>query len=487
MQTSKVDWARFEIPVVLMMIATVLVVLWQRFYYGIDLGSEALQILKVRDFIEGQGLFSRAPGFDQLPAYWTSQILSWGRGFDDAFRGLALELRRGEAGVLFGLILLLAFCLRCRVPVSWGVLFLLPLITYIPKGILGLNPWSWLMAFVVSVFILIWKGLFSPREFWSRAPPVLAILNLFILMGVVQIWRQDPEAFRDALAWQSFSLWQGSGGLPWSSLFEALSFSAWSLPIFLLSFLLAFLLPARFFHPAFVVLVAVVTLLFSKLGPIPGANWGNSELLILFLSPLVAAHLWRIRGSLSRTTRVRGSLLWIFIFSLSLGWMLGPVGASMPLIWLFIFSFFAGAERKLKFPVLVSAFSFSLCLSFNTYQQHPPGQAPQESLDRISHGVWEGLWTTRPEARMLAELEEDLTSLLPGAETLGVQGESIGLALIAPQTLLALEESPDLIVELPPDAKPEPVLLDYQLIKETPRYRILARRALVEEAMSKEQ
>lgn len=468
------------------MIAAVLAVLWQRFYYGIDLGSEALQILKVRDFIEGQGLFSRAPGFDQLPAYWTSQILSWSRGFDDAFRGLALELRRGEAGALFAVIVLLAFCLRSRVPVSWGVLFLLPLMTYIPRGILGLNPWSWLMVSVVSIFILVWKGLFSPREFWSRALPVLAILNLFILIGVVQVWRQDPEAFLDALAWQSLSLLRGAGGLPWFSLLEALSFSAWPLPIFLLSLLLAFLLPSRFFHPVFVILVAVVTLLFSKLGPVPGANWGNSELLILFLSPLVAAHLWRIRSSLSRTTRVRGNLLWVFVFSLILGWMLGPVGACMPLIWLFIFSFFAGAERKLKFPVLVSAFSFSLCLSVNTYRQHPQGQAPQESLDRISHGIWEGLWTTRPEARMLAELEQDLTNLLPGTETLWVQGESIGVALIAPQSLLALEEGPDLVVEMPPEIKLEAALPDYQLIKETPRYRILARRALVEEAMNKE-
>ncbi|MBX3019690.1 MAG: hypothetical protein KF767_17510 [Bdellovibrionaceae bacterium] len=539
------QWRRFGLPSAMMLAACVWIFSWSRLYYGLDLIQESRHVLYQLDLLVHEGFFRKELGLDQLaqllvyPFFRLANELT-GRLSSE---GIVLHLRELKLGLSWLFALLLGFVFRHRVAPFATLLFAAPLVSFVPLNVMGVHPLSMASLLGVTVVASAWRWMQAPTAVKSwilpltgfllgvacpETLPVLVLgvlammlrparagedglvkmhlaasLNLAAFLAFLAVREINPEGFREAWHVQNNLLgWKGVAA------------DAWVLPgghmglVFLLSLVFAFVLPARFFHFLFAALAMFFAIVGWPQAPYP------AEFIIVLMSPLVLSHFWKIRASLPEDFKPGFLIAASLSLALVLGFTRGLPGVAVGLFPLMIFFFASGWVRDVKWPVLVSAFCFSMLLVVAQYQRMPEGQTRMASLDEIKTGRYQGLWTTRPISQEIESVTASLERLPPGPVSLLVYPERPGYYLLSELDALGFlyrfpvstalrdetvayfsgaENLPDVTIRATSNTGTETSGLgeffenraDYQLFEATPRYQIHVKKEFVENAMNR--
>lgn len=499
------NWNRYGAPLCMVLAAVVAAFSFERLYYGVDFLSESRNTLFQLHLVEGYLPFQRELSLEQIVQILIFPLTKL-RSFltdETGSVGLVFYLRKTEFLLSMGAAILLAVSFRSLVPVAVMTLFAAPLVAFTPGGVLGASPlalgmifsaavlivgWRWYNeATIAKAWILPWAALLLFLALPETTPMILiglllllfrktkdsesSFVKLHLLASVNIVVILTFAAFRhthlEGLV-EAWRLQQDVLGLPWThwnfiDLLRGLFPSMHVFLIFMAGILLALLLPSRFFHPFF----AVVCVSFAALSWSSQTNPG--EMLILYLAPLVLLHFWKIRKALPPTFNLRFVVISCLLLFFSLAFTRGLLGSAIAVLPLFIFLFATGWIRGLRTPVVVSAFVFSSTLVVAQYLTFPEGQRRMESIDRIDHGPFEGLWVPRKTALEILEIESDIAKAPVGPASMAVIGDRPGIYLLSPLEPVAflyslppapllraemfdyfsgVENSPDLVFEL---------------------------------------
>lgn len=529
----------------MMLAACVWAFSWSRLFYGLDLVHESRHVLYQLDLLVHEGLFRKELGIDQLaqllayPFFRLANELT-GRVSSE---GIVLHLRELKLGLSWFFALLLMFVFRHRVAPLAMLLFAAPLVGFVPLNVMGVHPLAMAALLGVTVVAVAWRWMQAPTAVKSWALPITAFLlglacpetlpvsvlglvamlfrrtregesaivklhlaaslNLSAFLAFLAVRSVNPEGVKEAWHLQHHVLgWKGTAADAW------VAPGGYTGIVFLLALAFAFVLPARFFHYLFAGLAAFFAVVAWGGTPYP------AELLIALMSPLVLSHFWKIRASLPEDFKPGFLVAASLCLALVLGFTRGLPGLAVGLFPLMIFFFASGWVRDVKWPVLVSSFGFAMLLVIAQFQRMPEGQTRMASLDEVAHGRFKGLWTTRPLSQEIQAVTEGLQGLPPGPVSMLVFPERPGYYLLseleamgflyrfAPsealreETLAYLggsENLPDVAFRALPEGAPDFSGLsaffeergDYQLFRDTPRFRILVKREFIENAMNR--
>lgn len=538
-------WKRFGLPTAMMLAACVLIFSWSRLFYGIDLVHESRHVLYQLDLLVEQGLFRKELGMDQLAQllvypFFRAAIELTGRVNSE---GIVLHLRELKLGLSLLFAVMLTFVFRHRVAPSAMILFAAPLIAFIPLNVMGVHPLSMASLLGVTIVAVAWRWMqapTAPKSWWlpltafllglacpetlvvtilgllamlfrprrAEDPPrvklhLAASLNLSAFLTFLAVRLINPEGFLEAWHLQHDILgWKG---------IEA---DAWVMPsgnsglVFLMAIIGALLLPSRFFHYLFAGLAMFFAIVGWPATPYP------AEFVVVLMSPLVLSHFWKIRRSLPDDFKPGFLVAASLVLALVLGFTRGLPGLAVGLFPLMIFFFASGWVRDVRWPVLVSSFTFAMTLVIAQYQRMPEGQTRMASLDEVTHGRFQGLWTTRPLRLEMQNVEETLKRLPPGPVSILVYPSRPGYYLLSeldplgylyrfPESSALREETrayfggsenlPDVALEVKNNTVPEASGLgdffrersDYQLFDDGDFARVMVKKEFIEGAMNR--
>lgn len=539
------QWRRFGLPAAMMLAACVWIFSWSRLFYGLDLVQESRHVLYQLDLLVHEGLFRKELGIDQLAQLLVYPFFKFanemtGRANSE---GIVLHLRELKLALSWLFALLLTFVFRHRVAPFAMLLFAAPLVSFVPLNVMGVHPLSMASCLAVTFVAVGWRWMQAPTAAKSwvlpltgfllavavpETSPVIVLglvammfrptregedsivkmhlaasLNLSAFLTFLAVRSVNPEGVRDAWHLQNNLLgWKGTAADAWVAPGGQMGI------VFLMALVFAFVLPARFFHFLFASLAMFFAIVGWKDTPYP------AEFVIVLMSPLVLSHFWKIRHSLPQDFKPGFLIAASLGLAVILGFTRGLPGLAVGLFPLMIFFFASGWVRDVKWPVLISAFSFSMLLVIAQFQRMPEGQTRMASVDQIDRGRFAGLWTTRAVAVEIQSVKDSLQKIPPGPVSMLVFPERPGYYLLAeleamgylyrfPLSDKLREESvaylsgaenlPDIAVRALPEGAMDYSGLgdffgareDFQILESTPRYQILIKKEFVENAMNR--
>lgn len=539
------SWKRLGLPVAMLLAAFVALFSWSRLFYGLDLLQESRHVLYQLDLLVGDGLFKKELGIDQLAQLLVYPIFRFANEFSGRANsdGIVLHLRELKFIIATVLAFLLVFIFRHRVAASAMILFASPLVAFMPLGVPGVHPLSMAALLGGVVVSIAWRWMQQPTAIKSWILPLTSFLLIIacpevlpvVIIGVLALFlrgRKEGESnvvklhLAASLNISVFLTFLAARAIHHDGFLEAwrlqndvlgwkgADLGAWQWPgahigvVWALALVLSFVVPSRFFHYLLAILAGFLAIF----------GWSETaypaELLIAMLAPLVLSHFWKIRTSLPVDFR---PVFWVaacLALALILGFTRGLPGLAVGLFPLMIFFFATGWVRDLRWPVLISAFTFSMLLVVAQFQRMPEGQSRRESLDLIESGKFKGLWTTRPVTQEMDRVRSTLERLPPGPVSLFVFAEKPGYYLLSelePLGLLyrfppsikleaevssffsAQENLPDVAIDMRVPGESSSKVIsdffesrnDYQVFEDNSQFRLYLKKEFVESAMKR--